>query len=193
MLRAHYGPHESVGVHDHSGHPTVYVYLNDAGAVRFVHEPEGLALTRPPTHAGSFRISPGRVERHIVTNLSGEPSEYLRVELKQIPLGTLKQEFRSAAPQHLQPGITVEYANPELRIDRVVCEGSSPCSLAAKEAPSVVVAFTPARLRVAGKSQTLTEASPVAWLQNGEAASVRASKHTDVGLVHLLRIYLLKH
>ena len=104
VLRAHYGPHESVGVHDHSDHPTVYVYLNDSGPVRFVHEPENVILTRPPTHTGAYRVSPGRKERHSVVNLTDKPSDYLRVELKKVPLGTLKHEFRGSVPETLAAG-----------------------------------------------------------------------------------------
>src|ERR1700685_2233634 len=65
VLRDHYGPHEKVAVHDHSAFSTIYVYLNDSGPVRFEHreEAEPFDLVRPPTHAGAFRISPGRIER----------------------------------------------------------------------------------------------------------------------------------
>ena len=104
VLRVHYGPHETVVVHDHSDHPTVYVYLDDSGPVRFVHEPENVILTRPPTHTGAYRVSPGRRERHSLVNLSDKPSDYLRVELKKVPLGTLKQEFRGSAPESLCRG-----------------------------------------------------------------------------------------
>ena len=87
VYRVHYGPHETVGVHDHSAYPTVYVYLNDGGPVRFTHEEaEPFTLVRPPTHKGAFRLSPGRIERHRVENLSDAPSEFLRIELKTIPL-----------------------------------------------------------------------------------------------------------
>ena len=62
VLRVHYGPLETVGVHDHSAFATVYVYLNDSGAVRFRHEEDKpFDLARPPTHAGAFRVSPGRL------------------------------------------------------------------------------------------------------------------------------------
>jgi hypothetical protein len=35
VVRVHYGPHEHIAVHDHSKFPTIYVYLNDSGPVRF--------------------------------------------------------------------------------------------------------------------------------------------------------------
>src|ERR1700761_810964 len=68
VLRAHYGPHEKVPVHDHPAFDTVFVYLNDSGVVRINHT-EGTTqavMDRPPTHTGAFRIAPGRPERHTV-------------------------------------------------------------------------------------------------------------------------------
>jgi hypothetical protein len=71
VIRAHYEPHEKLGVHDHSINPTIYVYLNDAGPVRFQHfEEQGFTLTRPPTMKGAFRVSPGRLENHTVENMA---------------------------------------------------------------------------------------------------------------------------
>lgn len=191
VLRAHYGPHEAIGVHDHSDRPTIYVYLNDSGPVRFVHEPENLVLDHAPTQTGGFRVSPGRMERHRALNLSGKPSEYVRVELKGIPIGTLKPEFRAPPPQApLVPGTAVVYDTAQLRIERVICAAEKMCELPSAGAPSVLVAFTPLRLRNRGKTSSLTDASPVAWLPNGEAATARSENKEPV---HMLRIYLPVH
>ena len=187
VLRVHYGPHESVGVHDHSDHPTVYVYLDDSGPVRFVHEPENVILTRPPTHTGAYRVSPGRKERHSLVNLSDKPSDYLRVELKKIPLGALKHEFRGSAPETLVQGTKVEYEDPALRIERVVCDAGATCALAADTAPSVLVAFSPSELVERGRPKVFPEDSSVLWLKAGENANVRA---TSKAPAHLLRIVL---
>jgi hypothetical protein len=132
VLRVHYGPHEKVGMHDHSAFSTVYVYLNDSGPVRFQHTEEAKPFdaVRPPTHAGAFRVSPGRVERHSVENLSDLPSDYLRIEFKQFPPHTIAREFRGSAPKPpLVPGTTVAYAGPQLRIDRIVCPSTGDCEL----------------------------------------------------------------
>jgi hypothetical protein len=190
ILRAHYGPHESVGVHDHSDHPTVYVYLNDSGPVRFVHEPENLILTRPPTHTGAYRVSPGRKERHSIVNLSDKPSDYLRVELKKVPLGTLKHEFRGSAPETLVQGTKVEYEEPQLRIERVVCDAGVTCPLAAESSPSVLIAFTPSALVEPGKAKPFPEDSSTLWLRAGESANVKALSNVSA---HLLRIVLTEH
>jgi hypothetical protein len=190
VLRVHYGPHETVGVHDHSDHPTVYVYLNDAGPVRFVHEPENVILTRPPTHTGAYRVSPGRRERHSIVNLTDKPSDYLRVELKKVPLGTLKREFRGSAPGALAQGTKLEFEDPALRIERVVCDAGATCALAAESSPSVLVAFSPAELMEHGRPKVFPEDSSTLWLRAGEGVSVRA---VGAGPAHLLRIVLLAH
>lgn len=132
VLRVHYGPHEKVGLHDHSAFATVYVYLNDSGPVRFQHREEArpFEITRPPTHAGAFRVSPGRLERHSVENLSDKPSDFLRIELKRLPVHSLPAEFRGPAPApSLRPGTMTVYSNPKLRIERVVCAERGPCTV----------------------------------------------------------------
>ncbi|HEY5381946.1 MAG TPA: hypothetical protein VIJ65_06800 [Acidobacteriaceae bacterium] len=132
VLRVHYRPHENVGLHDHSAYSTIYVYLNDSGPVRFQHSEEAkpFDIVRPPTHAGAFRVSPGRIERHSVENLSELPSDYLRIELKRFPPGTIAHEFRGSAPKPpLVPGTTVAYASPQLRIDRIICPSTGDCQL----------------------------------------------------------------
>jgi len=188
VLRVHYGPHESIGVHDHSGYPTVYVYLNDSGPVRFVHQPENVILTRPPTHTGAYRVSPGLKERHSLVNLSDKPSEYLRVELKDVPAGCVKREFRGAAPEPpLKPGTTVEFEDSGLRIERVVCDAGAACKLPAESAPSVVVAFSPAELVGSGRT-AVTFDRPVAWVPSGASRKVKTS---GPEALDMLRIVLL--
>jgi hypothetical protein len=188
VLRVHYGPHEEVGVHDHSDHPTVYVYLNDSGPVRFVHEPENVILTRPPTHTGAYRVSPGRRERHSLVNLSDRPSDYLRVELKKVPLGTLKREFRGSAPEQLVQGTKVEFDDPVLRIERVVCDPGGSCPLPEEDSPSVLVAFSPSELIERRRRQDFSEESSTLWLPAGKCASVKA---LGGSAAHVLRIVLL--
>lgn len=187
VLRVHYGPHEQVPVHDHSGHPTIYVYLDDSGPVRFVHEPENVILTRPPTHTGSYRVSPGRRERHRLVNLSDKPTDYLRVELKKVPLGTLKREFRGSARERLVQGTKVEFDDPALRIERVICDPRGSCPLREESAPSVLVAFSPSELREGRRRQTFPEESSTLWLPAGKDASVKAMGASPA---HLLRIVL---
>ena len=189
VLRVHYGPHETVGMHDHSDHPTVYVYLNNSGPVRFEHA-EGFIITRKPTHTGAYRVSPGRHERHRVVNLSETPSDYLLVELKKVPLGRLKHEFRGSPPETLVQGSKTEFADPVLKIERVVCKAGAVCALPEETAPSVLVAFTPSELLEREKATFFPEESSTLWLRAGAEARVRGRGNAPA---HLLRIVLRAH
>ena len=132
-------------------------------------------------------MSPGRRERHSIVNLTDKPSEYLRVELKKVPLGTLKHEFRGSAPETLAQGTKVEFEDPALRIERVVCDAGATCALVAEDSPSVLVAFSPSELMERKRPRVFPEDSSVLWLRAGESVSVRA---TGTAPAHLLRIVL---
>jgi hypothetical protein len=185
VLRCHYGPHEKVGVHNHSDYPTVYVYLSDSGQVRFTHvEEHAFVMTRPAVKAGAFRVSPGRPERHIVENLSDLPSDYLRIELKQIPLHGTMRPLRGEAPTSLdKTRIETVFRDPQLTIERIVCTTVAPCTVPAAKQPSLLVAFSASALAAAPKSQ----------LQPGETLWLPASGTLAVSAVstapaHLLRL-----
>ncbi len=192
VLRVHYGPHETLGVHDHSDFTTVYVYLNDSGQVKLMHSEEAHPFTvyRPPTHAGAFRVSPGRLERHSIENLGDTPSDFLRVELKTMPVKTLKDEFRGPAPvPPLMTSLKVAYDNPALRIERVICNPGSTCTLNPEPGPSVLVAITPTALIGGSQGQMLTFEQPAGWLEAGARMGVRS---VGPAPAQLLRIVLSK-
>ena len=182
VVRVHYGPREKLGVHDHSKNPTVYVYLSDSGPVRFQHfEEQGFTLTRPATANGAFRISPGRLEQHSVENLGETSSDFLRVELKQIPLGRFKQAFRGAAPRSLSEiRASVEFKSPFVEVQRVICAGPQACSIDPAPAPSLIVAFT----QVLEQQTDSLEPGAVRWLPSTKGLTI-ASR---TGSAHLLRI-----
>ena len=95
---------------------------------------------------GAFRVSPGRLEKHTVENMGDASSDFLRVELKQIPLGRFKQAFRGPAPRSLsETHASVELKNAFAEIQRVVCVNPSTCSIDPSPYPSAIVSFTPAR------------------------------------------------
>jgi hypothetical protein len=189
VIRAHYGPHEKLPVHDHSNYPTVYVYLSDSGPVRMEHfEEKPFVLTRPPTVKGSFRVSPGRPERHSVENMGDTSSDFLRVELKQISLGLL-EPFRGAAPLSLlQSRDSLEFTDTELQIERIICVGSSPCPVKPASAPSLIVAFTPLYVATGPteKRQKL-DAGAVYWLASSQATTITPDVSSPA---HILRILL---
>ena len=184
VLRCHYGPHEKVGVHNHSDYPTIYVYLSDSGEVRFSHvEEHAFVMTRPPVKKGAFRVSPGRPERHTVDNLSDLSSDYLRIELKQIPLHSTLHLFRGEAPASLHPGDTAEFSEPQLAIHRIVCNPGETCPLSATSAPALLVAFTPTKV----SGQTEMQSGAIQWLPAVKGLSVSAN---GVEPAHLLQINL---
>jgi len=125
--------------------------------VRFSHiEHPPFTLIRPPVKLGSFRVSPGRIESHEVENLGDAPSAFLRVELKQIPLGQGKLFQRGSAPADLSiSGLTKEYVRPELVIERIVASGNKAVELHDPTIPWLLISFTEAWL-------------PAASLQSGE-------------------------
>lgn len=123
VIHVRYRPHEKVGMHDHSDSPTVYVYLSDSGPVRFEHAgKDTFDLTRAPLKTGQMRVSPGRLETHRVENLGDLQSDFLRVELKTLPLGLKDMEKRIPAADaafwaqaHLEK---VEFEDAHLRVTR---------------------------------------------------------------------------
>ena len=123
VIHAYYAPHEKLPVHDHPKTPTVYVYLADAGPVRFTHTgDDAFSLNRPPVKAGGFRLSRGREEVHAVENLSDRPNDFLRVELKKVPLGTESLSGRFPPPSALAANQTkTEFEDAHIRIVRIIC------------------------------------------------------------------------
>jgi hypothetical protein len=164
VMRVHYGPNEFVPMHDHSAYPTVFVYLNDSGPVRIDHEPPAsFSVTRPPTHTGAFRIAPGMTERHSITNLSELPSDFLRVELKTIPVTDLKEVTRGEVPSPLMPGTHIAFQDTALEIDRIVCPPTVACEAAPLNARSLLVPITDLKMEGPGGKQSL-KPGEVAWL-----------------------------
>ena len=190
VVRAHYGPHEKIPVHDHASFSTVFVYLSDSGAVKINHEEEGTTeapVIRPPTVKGAYRVAPGLTERHSVENLSDLSSDFLRVELKQVSL-KMKEPFRGKAPVSLSASSdAVEFSDLQVQIERIVCVGVDACAVKASDAPSVVVAFTPfAMISEKAPKKEMVEAGAVRWVPRGDGMSVMAGATP----AHLLRISL---
>ena len=164
VMRVHYGPREFVPLHDHSAYPTVYVYLNDSGIIQIDHAPpDTFSINRPPTHTGAFRISPSMAERHSITNLSDLPSDFLRVELKTIPLSDLTQAVRGATPTSPQPGTHTEFEDTALRIGRILCPPTTPCEATPNPARSLLVAITPLEIQTPEGNRPLRPGD-VLWL-----------------------------
>jgi hypothetical protein len=86
VSRVKFFPGDRLPAHSHPSIPTVYVYLTDAGPIRFIHKTPRFTLERPSVKAGSVRFNRNaNVETHEVEYLGADPSEYLRIELKTTP------------------------------------------------------------------------------------------------------------
>jgi predicted metal-dependent enzyme (double-stranded beta helix superfamily) len=190
IIHVHYEPHEQVPVHDHSKFATVYVYLSDSGPVRFSHvEEHPFQNTRAPLKLGAYRVSPGRIERHSVENQGDISTDFLRVEMKQVPVRHFSQEFRSpGAANPSQNSDAVEFSNADLATERIICVTGS-CPVKASESPSVLIAFSGAQ--VIGSSTKRADATlklgSIRWVPAGESFSIKPDPGATA---HLLRILL---
>jgi hypothetical protein len=190
VVRVHYDPHQELPQHDHSRYPTVYVYLSNSGPVRFIHnEARPFALTRRPVKTGWFRVSPGRIEKHEVANLSPVASDFLRVECKQIALGRIATEFRWSQDADLTKTIaTVDYSSAEMVIERFVVAAGGVEPIPPEQRPELLIAFAPAVVRERGKADATMAAGSVMWLKRGAEVQLLPSGRA----AHVLAIRLLK-
>lgn len=188
IIHAHYEPHETVPVHDHSKFATVYVYLSDSGPVKFSHvEEHPFTIIRKPVKVGAYRVSPGRIERHSLENQGDIPTDFLRVEMKQVPVRHSTQEFRGPAPATLAANLdAVEFSNSDVVVERIICVAGSTCPVKASASPSVVIAFTPAQL-IGARSLRHLGNGGVQWLNPGDSCSIKSDSSVAA---HLLRIQL---
>jgi hypothetical protein len=146
---------------------------------------------RPPEKAGTFRFSPGRLEKHEVENLGHIPSDFLRVELIQLPLGYQKNSFRSPKLfDAVHSGVRTEFDTPFLTIQRVVASPGEPTEVEAIDAGSLLIAFSPTAIQspeTGGRPQTL-RCGDVLWIEARRAVQVSSDAGRVAG--HLLRIVL---
>jgi hypothetical protein len=132
VVRVHYDAHEKTAMHDHPATPTVYIYTTDGGRLRISHDED--VVIRPAVKAGGIRYQHGVFERHVVEELDGTASEYLRLELKIEPADLPDQDVRRA------PADRTPYESRMLRILRVTCPARSACPAPAHpENPAIVI------------------------------------------------------
>ena len=121
VSRVKYEPGGRLAVHSHPSIPTVYVYLTDGGAIRFIHKTPQFTLERPPVKAGGMRFNRNaQVETHEVQYLGDTPSEYLRIELKNTP-GPRHRDARLRNEQDFP------WEDPQVRISRL--HGAAPATV----------------------------------------------------------------
>ncbi|MGH9573259.1 MAG: hypothetical protein ACRD40_07000 [Candidatus Acidiferrales bacterium] len=190
VIHVHYDPHEKIPLHDHSKFPTIYVYLSDSGPVLFSHvEAHPFSYTRRPLKLGAYRISPGRIEKHYVENKGDIATDFLRVELKQLPIKHFADEFRGQPPSSLAKNLDVtEFSNSDVAVERIVCVAGSSCEIKAASSPSLVIAFTMVQITDSRNVPHVTrlKTGAVKWVEAGNSLSLRA----DSQAAHVLRILL---
>jgi hypothetical protein len=154
VVHVRYEAHATLPAHDHPRVPTAFVYLNDSGPVLFKHI--GLSygvIGRPATVAGAVRLARAVQEIHEVENPGDSPSEFLRVELKRMPMDTpLRGRFY---PESHPPGENLsklQFESDDLRMARRACAPEIPCDLSAGAEPALLIALSGAEL---GRSQWL--------------------------------------
>jgi hypothetical protein len=151
VMHVHYGAHEFVAMHDHPAVATMYLYLDDSGEVDIIHEGAGGTAHRPPTHAGAYRLAPGIAERHSIQSNSDTPSDFLRIEFKNITFPKLPEAGKHfSAPESLTPGATIEFQNDALTITRVICDAAKPCEVPSPSERTLVVPLTPTAISRSG-------------------------------------------
>jgi hypothetical protein len=155
VTRVHYAAKSKIPAHDHTETGAAYVYLNDSGPVIFRHI--GLAyvaITRPATKAGSFRLYRAVKEVHEVENQNDGPSDFLRVEFKtasdaEKPLrGKFYREEYKAGENFEK----LQFENGQIRATRIAC--SKTCEISADAtSPVLLVVLTPIGKDEAGKTR----------------------------------------
>jgi hypothetical protein len=191
VVRVRYEPHEKLPIHDHSLRPTIYVYLTDSGPVRFSHqEAHPFALIRRPVKAGDFRVSPGRIEKHEVENLGDIPTEFLRVELKQMPLGLDTFQYRGNKGFDLSKTAThAEFASPQIAIQRMILAKEGDQQSIAAVHPALLMAFSPTFIKAGSAPAKRLQTGDAYWLDINQSVRITRAKH---GAAHLLIITFMK-
>jgi len=191
VIRVIYRPHEHVALHSHPATPTLYVYLTDSGPVRFSHEEEhAFSLIRPPEKAGTFRFSPGRLEKHTVDNLGDIDSQFLRVELKTLPLGYGGNSVRGPKTfDAVHSGLRREFESDRLEIDRIVAAPQAAVTVPHASGDALLIALADTSIESdAGGDARLLKLGEVFCPDPARDYRIRSQHSSTVG--HMLRVLI---
>jgi hypothetical protein len=108
--------------------------------------------------------------------------------LKQVSL-VLPEPFRGKAPHDpLQSQDSIEFTNPSLQIQRIICAGTASCAVNPSPMPSLIVAFTPLNMTTGASQQRYkSDAGAVFWLPSSQAATITSDPASPT---HILRILI---
>jgi hypothetical protein len=191
VSRVRYEAREIIELHEHPKLPVVFVYLSDSGPVRFVHSGEkNFITTRPPVKAGGFRLGRPSDEAHRVESLSDQPSDFIRVELKDLKIDdNFRGRYPPAPNQPAENSEKVEFENAQLRVVRVTCAARGACALTAQKSSYLLVALNSAELKTAVNDEALSNLKwnlgQTRWIEAGER--LRLENPTDAP-IRFLRI-----
>lgn len=171
VVRVRYEPHAKLPAHDHPKGPTAYVYLNDGGPVVFKHI--GLdygEITRPATVAGGVRLARPIEEVHEVLNPNDSPSEFLRVEFKDLSAeaARIRGKFLPEPRPPTESFTKVLFENGGLRVGRAACLPLRPCDLGPSDGGSLLlVALGGGRIKLRAADAVPVAAGDSHWLETG--------------------------
>lgn len=192
VTRVRYEPREIIKSHHHPKLPTVYVYLSDSGPVRFIHTGEEKFTTvRPAVKAGGFRLGRPANETHKVESLSDQPSDFLRVELKNLAVdgGTFRGRFPPETNQTVENLEKIGFENQQLRIARITCSSRSTCKLTSQTSPYLLVALTSSQLKTATSNGDLSnlkmELGQTIWVKSGDRLRLENPGKTPVKFLRI--------
>jgi hypothetical protein len=191
VVHVHYAAKAILPQHDHPKTPTLYVYLTDAGPVRFKHTgANAYVLDRPAVEQGGFRLNPGVLEEHAVENVSGTPTDFLRVEFKTIPFKrtTLRGHFPPALSDfwNAEEPRKIVFEDQNIRITRLGYRRGANVTLpAATEKSAIDIAVRGGELRLGTARKILH--SGKAWAAPDHSMQM---KNTGMENVEILRVEL---
>ena len=152
-------------------------------------EEHAFSLIRPAEKAGTFRFSPGRLEKHTVENLGDIESPFLRIELKKLPLGYGDNSFRSPKSfDDVHSGVRHEFDRGRLEIDRIVASAGA-TTLPHANGDTLLVALADTGVQPAnGGSTRLLKIGEVFCPDPQRDYRISAQDSNGVG--HLLRVLI---
>jgi len=137
VIHAHYPAMETLPVHDHPETAAMYVYLNDAGPLKFLHMGvHEMDVERKPVQTGQIRIAPARAETHKVQSLSKNDSDSLRLEFLSFRFPASMNDARIPAADEAFWSVAapekVVFEDARLRVTRLGVLPGSEKTLASK-------------------------------------------------------------
>ena len=120
----------------------------------------------------------------MVENLGDQSSDFLRVELKKLPLQGTQKPVRGPVPDPLKAGGTDEFKSSELLIRRLVCDLGQPCNEPPAKGPMLLVAISSLKASLSGVPHAMKNGD-VQWVSTPGQLSIEAAASAPA---HLLEI-----